>query len=272
MDTAYTCFFPFVFRVRISIPIIYSLCQMFRATFFPKTVYLFSFFLQKSMTEGNDISTYGAVADTRPLGEDEQQERVRSADSFYEDQPGGNDDKRTLLGTGAEKRHLYEKQDEKQEEKPNEATGDAQNHQQNNNGIISTERLQRPTRVSLSKEQPINQNNGAVTPVTPSGRHVSFIKEASQNEPSDVGVAYDNRGCSDTQSSSDSLSRVRIITNCSVRYHTHSEGEECNESEISIAASYRRSSQTRRRRRYTRHGTMVSDSFVNECICCCVII
>lgn len=224
------------------------------------------------MTEENDKSTYGAVENAQALNEDGQEERVRSIDSFYEDQPGENDDKRTLLDTDTEKGHLQEKQDEKQEEKPNEANGNAQNHQRNNNGITSTERLQRPTRVSFSKEQPTNQDNGAVTPVSPSGRHVSFINEANQNEPNDVGVAYDNRACSDMQSSSDSLSRVRAITNCSVHYRTHSEGEECNESEISIITSHRRSSQTRRRRRYTGHGTMVSDSFVNECICCCAII
>ncbi|KAL9989146.1 hypothetical protein ACROYT_G003662 [Oculina patagonica] len=224
------------------------------------------------MAEENDKNTYGAVENTRPLNEDETQERVRSVDSFYEDQPGENDNKRTLLDTDAEKGHLHEKQVEKQEEKPNEANDNAQNHQHNNNGITPTERLQRPTRVSFSKEQPNNANNGAVTPVTSIGRHVSFINEANQNEPNDVGVAYDNRACSDMQSSSDSLSRVRAITNCSVHYHTHSEGEECNESDISFVISHRRSSQTRRRRRYTRAGTLVSDSFVNECICCCTII
>ncbi|KAL9989151.1 hypothetical protein ACROYT_G003667 [Oculina patagonica] len=163
------------------------------------------------MAEENDKNTYGAVENTRPLNEDEQQERVRSVDSFYEDQPGENDDKRTLLDTDAEKGHLHEKQVEKQEEKPNKANGNAQNHQHNNNGITPTERLQRPTRVSFSKEQPKNANNGAVTPVTPIGRHVSFINEANQNEPNDVGVAYDNRACSEMQSSSDSLSRVQSL-------------------------------------------------------------
>lgn len=222
------------------------------------------------MAEENDISTYGAVASTQPLNED-QEERLRSIDSFYEDQPGENVDKRTLLGTDTENNHLHEKREEKQEEKPNEGTDNAQNHQHNNIEITSTEKLRRPTRVSFSKDEPTNQNTGTVTPLTPNGRHVSFIKDANQSELNDAGVAYDNRVCSDMQSSSDSLSRVRAITNCSVHYHTHSEGEECNESELSMAISVRRSS-IRRRRRYTRHGTIVSDSFVNECICCCVII
>ena len=229
------------------------------------------------MTEENDKSSYGAVGSTQFVKEDEQQEKVRSFDSFYGDQPGGNEDKRLLLGTDIEKRQLHNKSDEDQVEKSNE---DGENHLHIINGITSTEKLQRPTRVSFSKEQQANQNDGAVTPVTPIvGRHVSFIEKANQDEPSESGATYDNRGCTDMQSSSDSLSRVRAITNCSVHYHTHSEAEECNESEISLALSYRRSlsqtlgSQTRRRRRrYTRQGTMVSDSFVNECICCCTIL
>lgn len=234
---------------------------------------LFTFFLdltlQKSMAEQNDRNIYGAVGSTQFINEDEQQEKVRSVDSFYEDQPGGNEDKRFLLGTDAEKRQLNNGRDEEQEEKSNE---DVENHLHNTNGIASTEKLQIPTSVSFNKEQPANQNDWAVTPIL--GRHVSFIEKASQGEPSDAGVTYDNRGSSDMQSSSDSLSRVRAVTNCSVHYQTHSEAEECNESEISLALSYRRSfSQTRRRRRrYTRQGTMVTDSFVNECICCCAIL
>lgn len=224
------------------------------------------------MAEENDRNTYGAVGSTQLINEDEQQEQVRSVDSFYEDHPGENEDKRFLLGIDPEKRQLDNRRDEEQVEKSNE---DGENHLHIINGLTTTEKLQRPTRVSFSKEQPANQNDGAVTPVTPIvGRHVSFIEKANQNEPSDAGAPYDNRGCTDMQSSSDSLSRVRAITNCGVHYHTHSEAEECNESEISLALSYRRSfSQTRRRRRqYTRQGTMVSDSFVNECICCCTIL
>lgn len=228
------------------------------------------------MADENSTSSYGAVGCTQPINEDdEQQARVRSVDSFYEDQSGGHsEDQRTFVGADAEKTQLHEKRKEEQEEKSSEESshspGSAQNHQHNNNGNTSAEKLQRPSRVSFSNEQPTNQINGAMTPV--GGRHVSFIEKANQNEPSDANVAYDNRGCSDMQSSSDSLSRVRAITNCSVHYHTHSEGEECNESELSVALSYRRSSQTRRRRRNTKRATLVSDSFVNECICCCTII
>ena len=224
------------------------------------------------MAEGNDRNNYGAVGATQLIDEGEQEEKVRSVDSFYEDHPGETADKRFLLGTDPIRRQLHNRRDEQQLEKSSE---DGENHLHIINGITSTGKLQRPTRVSLSKEQPANQNDGAVTPVASSvGRHVSFIEKANQNEPSDSGATYDNRGCSDLQSSSDSLSRVRAITNCSVHYHTHSEAEECNESEISLALSYRRSfSQTRRRRRrYTRQGTLVTDSFVNECICCCTIL
>jgi len=229
------------------------------------------------MAEESDRNTYGAVGSTQLINEDEQQEKVRNVDSFYEDDPAGFEDKRFLLGTDIEKRQLHNGRDEEQEETSNE---NSENNLQITNAATSTKKLQRPTRVSFSKEQQANQNDGAVTPVTPTvGHHVSFVNKASQNEPSDTGAAYDNRGNSDMQCSSDSLSRVRAITHCSAHYHTHSEAEECNESEISLVLSNRRSfSQTRasqtqpRRRRYTRKGTIVTDSFVNECICCCAIL
>lgn len=223
------------------------------------------------MAEESDRNTYGAVGSTQLINEDEHQEKVRNVDSFYGDDPSGFEDKKFLLGTDIEKTQLHNGRDEEQEEKSNE---NSENNLQITNAATSTKKLQRPTRVSFSKEQQANQNDGAVTPVTPNvGRRVSF------NEPSDAGAAYDNRGNSDMQSSSDSLSRVRAITHCSAHYHTHSEAEECNESEISLVLSNRRSfSQTRasqtqpRRRRYTRQGTIVTDSFVNECICCCAIL
>jgi len=226
---------------------------------------------QKSMAEENDRNTYGAVGSTQLINEDEQQEKVRNVDSFYGDDPTGFEDKRFLLGTDIEKRQLHNGRDKEQEEKSNE---NSENNLQITNDTTSTKKLQRPTRVSFSKEQQANQNDGAVTPVTP-----NVVRRVSFNEPSDAGAAYDNRGNSDMQCSSDSLSRVRAITHCSAHYHTHSEAEECNESEISLVLSNRRSfSQTRasqtqpRRRRYTRKGTIVTDSFVNECICCCAIL
>ena len=223
------------------------------------------------MAEENDRNTYGAVGSTQLINEDEQQEKVRNVDSFYGDDPTGFEDKRFLLGTDIEKRQLHNGRDKEQEEKSNE---NSENNLQITNDTTSTKKLQRPTRVSFSKEQQANQNDGAVTPVTP-----NVVRRVSFNEPSDAGAAYDNRGNSDMQSSSDSLSRVRAITHSSAHYHTHSEAEECNESEISLVLSNRRSfSQTRasqtqpRRRRYTRKGTIVTDSFVNECICCCAIL
>jgi len=226
---------------------------------------------QKSMAEESDRNTYGAVGSTQLINEDEQQEKVRNVDSFYGDDPTGFEDKRFLLGTDIEKRQLHNGRDEEQEEKSNE---NSENNLQITNDTTSTKKLQRPTRVSFSKEQQANQNDGVVTPVTP-----NVVRRVSFNEPSDAGAAYDNRGNSDMQSSSDSLSRVRAITHSSAHYHTHSEAEECNESEISLVLSNRRSfSQTRasqtqpRRRRYTRKGTIVTDSFVNECICCCAIL
>jgi len=223
------------------------------------------------MAEESDRNTYGAVGSTQLINEDEQQEKVRNVDSFYGDDPTGFEDKRFLLGTDIEKRQLHNGRDEEQEEKSNE---NSENNLQITNDTTLTKKLQRPTRVSFSKEQQANQNDGVVTPVTP-----NVVRRVSFNEPSDAGAAYDNRGNSDMQSSSDSLSRVRAITHSSAHYHTHSEAEECNESEISLVLSNRRSfSQTRasqtqpRRRRYTRKGTIVTDSFVNECICCCAIL
>jgi len=223
------------------------------------------------MAEESDRNTYGAVGSTQLINEDEQQEKVRNVDSFYGDDPTGFEDKRFLLGTDIEKRQLHNGRDEEQEEKSNE---NSENNLQITNDTTLTKKLQRPTRVSFSKEQQANQNDGVVTPVTP-----NVVRRVSFNEPSDAGAAYDNRGNSDMQSSSDSLSRVRAIAHCSAHYHTHSEAEECNESEISLVLSNRRSfSQTRasqtqpRRRRYTRKGTIVTDSFVNECICCCAIL
>lgn len=132
--------------------------------------------------------------------------------------------------------------------------------------------------MSLSNnEQSKSDASSSISPVSPQLRRVSFLAKPNHNEAADPDVAYDNRGySSDMMSSTDSIKRVRAITNCSVRYHTHSEGEECNESDISqLTLNFQQNSQSTpraRRRMYTRHGTLVSDSFVNECICCCTII
>lgn len=71
------------------------------------------------MAEENDRNTYGAVGSTQLINEDEQQEQVRSVDSFYEDHPGENEDKRFLLGIDPEKRQLDNRRDEEQVEKSN---------------------------------------------------------------------------------------------------------------------------------------------------------
>ena len=217
--------------------------------------------------ENNATSIYGAVGSTQPADDDNLEARVRSISSFYKDETIAADEDETK-----EKAQLREEEQEGKVIKESPLSSDDQNHLHND--AKETEKLSRPTRVSFSNEQPTVSTQGAVSPI--SARHVSFIKEINENEAHDLSVAYDNRGFSDMQSSSDSLTRVRAITNCSVHYQTHSEGEECNESEISIAWNFQQNSQTtprRRGRRYSaRHGTMVSDSFVNECICCCVIL
>jgi len=228
------------------------------------------------MAEDNNTNTYGAVNSTQPVNEDKPEERVRSVDSFYEDQTIETKDHRIISDTTAVKMQLHEEEQKERLKTESCLLPDIVKNQLNANDTAA-EKLPRPTRVSFSKEQPTTPTHGAISPS--SARHVSFTDEASQNETGDSGVAYDNCGFSDIQSSVDSITRVRAITNCSVHYQTHSEAEECNESEISLALNFHQNSQTtttpRRRglrRRYTRHGTIVTDSFVNECICCCTII
>lgn len=224
------------------------------------------------MAEEKSASTYGAVGSSQPISEDEPQERVRSVDSFYRDQITATKDHRIISDRCAENTQLHAGELEEKPSKELCLSSDTAQIHQDTDDMTTPEKLPRPTRVSFSNGKPTTPTNEAVSPI--SARHVSFIKEANQNESTDASTAYDNRGFSDIQSSSDSITRVRAITNGSVHYRTHSEGEECNESEISLALNFHQNSQTtpRRRRRYTRHGTMVSDSFVNECICCCTII
>lgn len=225
------------------------------------------------MTEGESEKTYGAVGTTRPVREGEEHERVRSVSSFYDDQ---TKDHRTLSDGAAEKARLHEGE---QEETPGEELFLSFDNSPNEcvNGI-TTEKMARPTYMSLSNnEQSKCDTSSSISPVSPQPRRVSFLAEPNHNQAIDPDVAYDNRGySSDMVSSTDSIKRVRAITHCSVRYNTHSEGEECNESDISqVTLNFQQNSQSTpraRRRRYTRHGTPVSDSFVNECICCCAII
>lgn len=229
---------------------------------------------KKIMTEEKSESTYGAVDATQSVKEGEPQERVPSVSSFYDDETCEIKDYRTKSDMAVEKTQLQE--GEQEEKNRNESCLSSENaeNQHNTNDVTTTEKLPRPTRVSFSNGQPASLINDAKSPI--SARHVSFLDEANQNGTADVGVSYDNRGYSpDILSSTDSASRVRAFMNCSVHYHTHSEAEECNESEISLVLNLQQSSQTtprHRRRRYTRSGAIVSDSFVNECICCCTII
>lgn len=206
------------------------------------------------MTDESIASSYGATDSTQLINEDEQETRERSLDSFYDDQSKGTGDQRILQGTDDEKRESVENNEEENERKPcDESSLSTSNSEEQY--IRSEEKSQRPTCLSFSNDHaPGESHHGAITP---SRRQVSFIREANQNESCDAHL------------SSDSLSRVRAITSGSVYYRTHSDAEECNESEQSCCRS---NSQIQRRRRHTKRGAVVSDSFVNECICCCVII
>lgn len=85
----------------------------------------------------------------------------------------------------------------------------------------------------------------------------------------------------------DNVSHNRTRTDTSCSYVTHSEAESCNESDFSLymstetitLRSRRRSIGTSfsgliapRRRRYRKIGTRVTDSFADECVCCCIIL
>lgn len=206
--------------------------------------------LQKArlMADESIASFYGGNDSTKLINEDEQ-ETI------------GTKDQRTLLSGDEENRESVENNEKGKEGKPSDESSLSISNSEKQY-IHSEEKSQRPTSLSFSNDHATGQSrHGAVTP---SRRQVSFIREANQNESCDASVAFDN-----SQLSSDSLSRVRAITSGSVYYRTHSEAEECDENELSC---YRSNSQIRRRRRYTKRGAVVSDSFVNECICCCVII
>ena len=108
---------------------------------------------------------------------------------------------------------------------------------------------------------------------TPPTRHVSFC-ETREQWNSDAEPGAESPG-------------ARVRSSSGVSYQTHSEAEECGEDDaVSVTlcmpesgprrrgrslGSFSWHYQTRRRRTRNRHATAVSDSFVNECICCCVI-
>ena len=183
-------------------------------------------------------NNYGAVGSSQSIDSDDNQ-RVRSVDSFYGDQLAQTEGQGAKVGFQS-----MVKESENQ-----------------------SDALQRPTRVSFGSDQPSNLCQGTVSPI--STRHVAFVAEETQ--PNDAWTMIDNHRGSD--SFSDSISRVRVLTNTSVAYHTHSEGEECHESDLT-ALSFHRNLQSSpwRRSRFSKRGVMVSDSFVNECVCCCSIL
>lgn len=226
------------------------------------------------MAEEHNTSIYGTISLTKPSSAGDLDSRVRTGfSSFYEDETVGAKNQITIPEVGVQQTRL---QEEGQEEKLRTKISLSSNgvKSEHNNDATTNEEIPRPTCLSYSNAQPTVSTQGAASPV--SARHVSFVREETkENEVNDATAALDNRGFSDMQSSSDSLTRVRAITNFNVHYQTHSEGEECNESDISVAGNWQQNFQAaprRRRRRYsTRHGAIVSDSFVNECICCCVI-
>ncbi|XP_031561883.1 uncharacterized protein LOC116297739 [Actinia tenebrosa] len=113
-------------------------------------------------------------------------------------------------------------------------------------------------------------------------RRIERVTEPSIHNDNQNNVDGDERDLADA------VSRVRSVTSTSVC--THSDAEECNESDFSIAMSlstdtitFRRGSRTgsfssylltprRRRRRISRPGALVTDSYADECICCCSIL
>ena len=224
------------------------------------------FVVQKIMTEENEMNFNVAEASTKPANDgDLESLRLLSISSSYEDEKDETEKQRLKAVVGVKETQLNGNSKERI---------DGQN-QLSEDDVTGTEQLSRPIRLSLSNEQPTKPSNDSSSHMN--SRHVSFIpeEEAKENGMNDTSVAYDNRGFTDMQTSSDSATRLLVHTNGSVHYQTHSEGEECNESEISIAWTVQHNSQNgplRRRRQNTHHGTLVSDSFVNECICCCVIL
>ena len=141
----------------------------------------------------------------------------------------------------------------------------------------------KPEDVSTNEESPAEARHVSFyRSETPPGRRVSFCGSTNCDREDTTPPA---------RPSELSPSRTRNTTSSSVGYCTHSEAEECDEdTEISLVVSsldpgpphrtrrfgsfgsFSWSSQGRRRRAKTRHATVVSDTFVNECICCCAIL
>lgn len=101
------------------------------------------------------------------------------------------------------------------------------------------------------------------------GRRVSFCDEQLDSSP---------------ELATDHMSQ-RTATFSSAVYHAYTDGEECRESEVSLNLSSEGSHMRRRNRASglssllsscncgeEKRGIVVTDSFVNECICCCSIL
>lgn len=204
------------------------------------------------MSEENE--NLNVAVDSIQPANDEYPESISSS---FEDETRETEKERVMADAGVGKANFKEP-----ESKPDEE--DAR----------TSEQLLRSTRLSLGNEQSATTSNDSM-----SSRRV-FCKPEDETKGSvrikDTSVGCDNRGFTDMQSSSNSLTHLLAHSNGSVQYKTHSEGEECNEGEISVVWNMQQNSEsvtlTRRTRYRTHHGTVVSDSFVNECICCCTIL
>ena len=209
------------------------------------------------MTEENE--NFNAALDSIQPANDEDLEsrRLGSISSSFEDETEEAEKQRVLADAGVGKANFNEI----------ESKSDGEH-------ATTSEQFLRSTRLSLSNEQPATTSNDSM-----SSRRVFFSPEDETKgriRSNDTSVVCGNRGFIDMQSSSNSLTRLQAHSNGSVHYRTHSEGEECNESEISVVWNMQQNSEsaplTRRTRNRTHHGCVVSDSFVNECICCCTIL
>lgn len=138
--------------------------------------------------------------------------------------------------------------------------------------------------------------DSTVTPnneVTNSSLGDSVSRHETLNETLCENVLHSSRLCDTVSHTYGSTDRQgdhefdRTRTDTAISYCTHSEAEECSENDFSLyissetitLRSRRHSSGTSmsglvasRRRRHRRLGTKVTDSFADECVCCCTIL
>ena len=211
------------------------------------------------MTEENEEFNV-AVDSIQPANDEYPESRLLvNISSSFEDETKETENQRVMADAGVGKANFKETEPKSDEEDVIRGT---------------SEQLLRSTRLSLSNEQSATTSNDSMN-----SRRV-FCRPEDETKGSvrikETSVGCDNRGFTDMQSSSNSLTHLLAHSNGSVQYKTHSEGEECNEGEVSVVWNMQQNSEsvtlTRRTRYSTHHGTVVSDSFVNECICCCTIL